>query len=80
MAGAAIGLAQGTLVGYGANPIITTLAFNGALFGLAATTTASHSIVFGNGTGNVIGTGRPAGIPIQVIVFAVVVVLGIIAS
>ena len=75
-AGSLLGFVQGALVGLGANPIITTLAFNGALFGLAAVVTGSQVVTIKSGAAVLIATANPDGIPIQAIVFVALIVAG----
>jgi ribose transport system permease protein len=59
------GAVQGGIIAFGADPIITTLAF-GALFrGLASLVTGNQNIALGTRTAEWLGTGRPLGIPTQ---------------
>jgi ribose/xylose/arabinose/galactoside ABC-type transport system permease subunit len=74
--GALLGWLQGALVGLGANPIITTLAFNGALFGVAAAVTGSETVVVRSTAASSLGTSSPDGIPLPVIIFVALIVAG----
>lgn len=59
------GAVQGGIIAFGADPIITTLAF-GALFrGLASLVTGNQNINLGTRAAEWLGTGRPLGIPTQ---------------
>ena len=74
--GTAIGAVQGVLIGLGSNPIVTTLAFNGALFGLAAVVTGSQSITIHSTSAQSLATTDAAGIPVQVYVFVFLIIVG----
>ncbi len=62
---AACGAIQGGVISFGADPIITTLAF-GALFrGLSSLISENKNILLGTKAAEWIGIGRPLGIPTQ---------------
>jgi ribose transport system permease protein len=62
---AACGAIQGGIISFGADPIITTLAF-GALFrGVASLVSNNQNILLGTKAAQWLGTGRPLGIPTQ---------------
>ena len=62
---AACGAIQGGIISYGADPIITTLAFGGLFRGVASLVTDNKNILLGTDAAEWIGTGRPLGIPTQ---------------
>jgi ribose transport system permease protein len=61
----AIGAVQGGVISLGVNPIVTTLAAGGVLYGLAAWITGAEIVQIRTGSGTWIGQGRPLGIPTQ---------------
>ncbi len=73
-----IGLLQGSIVAIGANPIITTLGFGAAIFGLAAFLTENRTVRVGATTSDWLGRGRPLGIPTQSWAFIILTVVAII--
>jgi simple sugar transport system permease protein/ribose transport system permease protein len=73
-AGSAGGI-QGAIIGRGADPIITTLAF-GALFrGLASLVSNNRNILLETDAAQWLGTGRPLGIPTQSWAFAILAIV-----
>lgn len=57
------------------NPVITTLAFGAIAFGTVATMTGSQVINVSRGELEWLGSSRPLGIPVQVLIFLVTVLL-----
>ena len=75
--GIVVGLINGVLISYGRLvPFIATLAMMVAARGLAAQISGKQTQVSANQTINSIATSRPLGIPLLVIILAVVVVAG----
>lgn len=72
-----VGAAQGGLVALGGNPIVVTLGFGAALFGLGSTLTDNKTIRTGSTVADWLGTARPLGIPTQTWAF---IFLAIIAA
>ncbi|MFC9361031.1 ABC transporter permease [Rhodococcus sp. NPDC057014] len=68
-----LGVIQGAVVALGMNAIVTTLGAGAAILGLASVITANRTINTHTDTANWLGTSRPLGVPIQVIIFAVLV-------
>ncbi|MCB1487483.1 MAG: ABC transporter permease [Bauldia sp.] len=62
---AAAGAIQGAIISFGADPIITTLAFGGLFRGFASLVTNNKNILLGTDSAQWLGTGRPLGIPTQ---------------
>ncbi len=76
LTGVLAGSLNGTLVTVGRiNPVITTLATVSVFSGLAYLVTGGQAIGVSNDTFNMIGNGRVAGVPIPVIILAVVFTL-----
>jgi ribose transport system permease protein len=59
------GAVQGAIIGVGADPIITTLAFGGFFRGLASVVSQNQNILLGTDAAQWLGTGRPLGVPTQ---------------
>jgi ribose transport system permease protein len=72
-----VGAAQGGLVALGGNPIVVTLGFGAALFGLGSTLTDNKTVRTGSTAADWLGTSRPLGIPNQTWAF---IFLAIIAA
>lgn len=70
-----IGLVQGCVVALGMNAIVTTLGAGAAVIGLASLVTDNRTINTRSDAGAWLGTGRPLGIPVQVIIFLALVAL-----
>ena len=70
-----IGLVQGAIVALGMNPIVTTLGAGAAVFGIANVLTDNRTINTRTDAADWIGTARPAGVPTQVIAFAVLTIV-----
>ena len=66
-----IGVAQGVIVSLGLNPVITTLAAGAIIYGTVASLTKGEVVTFG-GNEQTWLTSEPLGIPLQILVFAVV--------
>ncbi len=62
---AACGAVQGAIISYGADPIITTLAFGGLFRGFASLVTNNKNILLGTDAAQWLGTARPLGVPTQ---------------
>lgn len=71
----ALGLIQGLFVALGLNTIITTLGAGAAIFGIANVITDSKTIQARLDEPLWIGTARPFGIPVQVWIFIILVIL-----
>ena len=59
------GAVQGAIIGLGADPIITTLAFGGFFRGLASVVSQNQNILLGTDAAQWLGSGRPLGVPTQ---------------
>ncbi len=59
------GAVQGAVIGLGADPIITTLAFGGFFRGLASVVSGNQNILLGTNAAEWLGTARPLGVPTQ---------------
>jgi ribose transport system permease protein len=70
-----VGAAQGGLVALGGNPIVVTLGFGAALFGLGSTLTDNKTIRTGNTAADWLGMSRPLGIPTQTWAFLILAII-----
>ncbi len=70
-----IGTMQGGVISLGVNPIVTTLAAGGVLYGLAAWITDNQIIQIRGGSGSWIGHGRPGGVPTQSWAFIILTIV-----
>jgi len=59
------GAVQGAIIGLGADPIITTLAFGGFFRGLASVVSQNQNILLETNAAEWLGTARPLGVPTQ---------------
>jgi simple sugar transport system permease protein/ribose transport system permease protein len=75
---AVVGAAQGGLVALGGNPIVVTLGFGAALFGLGSILTDNKTIRTGSKAADWLGTGRPLGIPTQTWAFILLAIVAVI--
>jgi ribose transport system permease protein len=70
-----LGLIQGFVVALGMNAIVTTLGAGAAILGLASVITKNRTINTYTESASWLGTSRPLGIPIQVYIFILLVVI-----
>lgn len=71
-----LGLVQGYLVSRGLNPIVTTLAFGSALFGIVVMLADNRTITLSPNPIAWLGGGTTFGVPNQAIIFIILLVLG----
>lgn len=72
---AACGAVQGGVISYGADPIITTLAFGAFFRGVASLVTDNKNILLGTKAAEWLGTARPLGVPTQSWAFVILALL-----
>jgi len=73
--GLVFGLVQGAIVALGMNAIVTTLGAGAAIIGLASVVTDNQTVNTRSSAAEWLGTARPLGIPVQVYIFVILVII-----